>query len=135
MAALWWSSSRPPGAELPTTGGALLHNAMHVVAFGFVAGASWLAWSRVPAGSRQPLRSVGATALAAVYGVVDELHQAYVPGRDCSMFDVLSDLAGAALAVALLRGAAGVSSGWRGAAFAAASLGLASVLAATFLSG
>ena len=41
----------------------------------------------------------------------------------------------AALAVALLRGAAGVSSGWRGAAFAAASLGLASVSAATFLSG
>ena len=135
MAALWWSSSRVPGGDLPAFGGALVHNAMHVVAYGLVAGSAWLAWSRAPAGARQRLRSTGAWALGALYGVVDELHQAYVPGRDCSMFDVLSDFAGAALAVALLRGVVGVSKRWRLEASVAACLGVVGVVSATFLGG
>ncbi|MEE9199093.1 MAG: VanZ family protein [Dehalococcoidia bacterium] len=38
--------------------------------------------------------------LAAGYGAVDELHQAFVPGRDSSIYDVASDTAGALLALA-----------------------------------
>jgi len=38
--------------------------------------------------------------ISALYGASDEVHQAFVPGREASLFDWLADLAGA-LAVAL----------------------------------
>jgi VanZ family protein len=54
-------------------------------------------------------RSGPAIALAAAYGVTDELHQAFVPGRDADVLDALADLAGAAL------GAAVAARAWRSA--------------------
>ena len=44
-----------------------------------------------------------AFALAALYGVSDEVHQAFVPGREASVFDWLADAAGALIG-ALLAG-------------------------------
>lgn len=45
------------------------------------------------------------TALAgcAAFGVLDEFHQSFVPGRDASLHDVVADTAGAALALAIAR--------------------------------
>ncbi|MCH8087626.1 MAG: VanZ family protein [Chloroflexi bacterium] len=40
--------------------------------------------------------------LAVGYGLLDELHQSYVPGRDPSLYDVLADVLGAALALSAL---------------------------------
>ncbi len=37
--------------------------------------------------------------MAVGYGVVDEIHQSYVPGRSCSGLDLVADALGAALAV------------------------------------
>lgn len=37
--------------------------------------------------------------LAAGYGVFDEFHQYFVPGRECSGFDLLADVAGAAAGI------------------------------------
>lgn len=42
-------------------------------------------------------------AIAAAWGVVDELHQAGVPGRDPSGLDLAADLAGAVLGVLVVR--------------------------------
>ena len=134
MAVLWWSSSKRSGEDLPSFGGALLHNAMHVIAYACIAGSAWLAWSRTPASAPHRLRSIGAWAVATTYGLVDELHQSYVPGRDCSLFDLVSDAAGAALAVALLRGLLDVSPSWRREAVMALGFALFGVLAATYLS-
>ncbi len=39
-----------------------------------------------------------AVGLSAAYGVTDELHQAFVPGRSPELADVLADTTGAALA-------------------------------------
>ena len=39
--------------------------------------------------------------MALAYGLSDELHQAYVPGRQSSFYDVLADGAGALLGAAL----------------------------------
>ena len=39
-------------------------------------------------------------ALTVLYGVVDEIHQAFVPGRNASEADLLLDAVGAALGIA-----------------------------------
>jgi VanZ family protein len=134
MAVLWWSSSRVPGDEPHSTARSLFHNSMHVIAYGCIGAAVWLAWSRRPAGEPQRFRSWGSWLVATAYGVVDELHQSFVPGRDCSLFDLVSDAAGAALAVVLLRGIVGVSRSWRRDAWLFVCVGLVGVLTATFVS-
>ena len=44
-----------------------------------------------------------AVLLASIYGVSDEVHQAFVPGRSADAADWLADTAGALVAVLLLR--------------------------------
>jgi VanZ family protein len=41
--------------------------------------------------------------LCTLYGVSDEVHQSFVPGRDSSVWDVAKDLGGAAFAAAMWR--------------------------------
>jgi VanZ family protein len=51
-------------------------------------------------GFRAPLTAGGAllaTLLSTLYGISDEYHQSFVPGRDASVGDVASDFAGSAL--------------------------------------
>lgn len=133
MAVLWWSSSRVPDNEPHSTARSLFHNMMHVVAYACIAGSIWIAWSRRPIHLACRFRSRGAWLLATLYGGVDELHQAYVPGRDCSFADLVSDAAGAALAVVLLRGMSGVAPRWRRFAGVLLVVSLLSVAAATFV--
>jgi VanZ family protein len=40
-----------------------------------------------------------ALVLAVIYGLSDEIHQLFVPGREFSLFDLLADAAGAAIGV------------------------------------
>lgn len=44
-------------------------------------------------------RFLAALFLAAAYGASDEFHQYFVPGRDCSGFDLLADIAGSAAGI------------------------------------
>ena len=97
-AAIWVLSSRP---ALPSPGGALaplLHNGAHVVVFA-VLGALVLLALHDGAGGRP--RAVLASTLAGAWGVVDELHQSFVPIRTASAGDVVADVSGAVLGVAL----------------------------------
>jgi VanZ family protein len=56
-------------------------------------------------------RAAAAVVLATLYGVSDEFHQWFVPGRTADPFDVLADARGALLA-ALAIGAAAVARAW-----------------------
>lgn len=52
-------------------------------------------------------RTGPAIALAAAYGVTDEVHQAFVPGRDADVFDWIADVVGAVV------GALSAARAWR----------------------
>lgn len=52
-----------------------------------------------------------AIVMATVYGISDEFHQGFVPGRSPDVLDVVADMTGAAIAVALV-GAAAAGRAW-----------------------
>jgi VanZ family protein len=61
------------------------------------------AWLLYGAGGPTSRRAYLAAVVASLYGVTDELHQHFVPGRTTDVFDWLADTVGAALCVALWR--------------------------------
>lgn len=132
MATLWWLSAQEPEPQPHSTARALFHNSMHVIAYGCLAASVWLAWSRKPVAAHHAFRSRGAWLIASLYGVVDELHQGYVPGRMCSFADFASDAVGAALAIVILRGITGAASRSRGVATALLLVATGTIAVATF---
>lgn len=104
MSVLWWLSSRIPSDRSPSQLRAALHNGAHIVAYGALAGSWLLALVRSSATApRVAKATIWSFALAVGYGVVDELHQSSVPARVCSFADLMTDAAGAGLALLVLR--------------------------------
>lgn len=101
-ATLWVLSSGPRDSQGGGATRAFLHNGAHVVAYVALAGTLWLLQARDRA---RPWGAALAVLCAVTYGLVDELHQRSVPGRACSIADLLTDSVGAVLGVAVL--------GWR----------------------
>ncbi len=108
---VFWLSSRPDPLPISLASFPGSDKVLHGSAYAVLGALLVLA----TAGARFPARRavVIAAALASLYGVTDELHQSFVPGRDTSAGDWIADtvgaLAGAAAAAASLRrrGAAG----------------------------
>lgn len=103
---IFWASSRPNPFPFLTgelfSHDKILHAAAYAVLAGLVAGA----FVRTRLGA---IRAAAvAVLLAGVYGASDEWHQSFVPGRDADPLDLGADvagaLAGAAVAVVVLRG-------------------------------
>jgi VanZ family protein len=104
-AGIWYLSSRQ---VLPKPGGLLgFDKFQHLLAYFALTAAIALWFSREK--WRRP--GIGLPALTAVlgsvYGVIDEIHQNFVPGRDCSIGDWFSDTLGAVVAVAAVKLAVG----------------------------
>jgi VanZ family protein len=77
--------------------------ATHVMAYGTL-GALWFRAVRAGSGVRwQPRWAWTALAITTSIATIDEIHQIFVPSRSASVFDVLLDAAGAALALGLIR--------------------------------
>ena len=77
--------------------------ATHVIAYGIL-GALWFRALRGGAPIRWlPRWAWTAIAIAASVATVDEIHQIFVPSRTASVFDVLLDTGGAAVAQTLIR--------------------------------
>ena len=88
-------------STFPTTGGLPANVAAiigHLVAYAVLAALIRLAIRGFEPDFRADLISI---ALATLYGLSDEFHQSFVPGRDASAFDVLVDIAGASLGVTI----------------------------------
>ena len=107
MAVLYWLSSLPvaPWHKDPALYGlfywmpSLVQNALHVPAYAILAWTTWWAlgaWLHVP-----NARLISACAIASLYGILDEWHQYFVPGRHASLVDVTLDVAGAVLGIRL----------------------------------
>ncbi len=94
MTAIAVLSHRALPVDLPDQSDKLAHFA----AFGAVA-AAWV-WALAPRGPL-PWRAAGfAFTAAAGWGVLDEVHQSFVPGRHASLEDAAADVSGALTAVA-----------------------------------
>jgi VanZ family protein len=61
-----------------------------------------LQWALAGTGVRRP--GLWAFVLAVLYGISDEFHQSFVPGRHPDIFDVATDAVGAWAALRLLNG-------------------------------
>jgi VanZ family protein len=70
----------------------------HLAAYGLLAGLLW--WALRGTGMRYP--ATAALLLAVLYGASDEFHQSFVPGRTMTISDLLVDLIGASLVLAIL---------------------------------
>lgn len=113
MTLIAWSSHRTWEGAAPSFRGA--GNLMHVplyFALGFMAAAALGVGVRdLPRGSR---RAVAAVAWAVAFGIADEIHQSFVPGRTSSVQDVVVDLLSAAAAALALRAWSGEAPARRG---------------------
>ncbi len=99
---LWLSSqSRLPSALSPFPGSDKLAHG------GWFFLLALLAWRAAREGEAWPRRRrvVGLLVGAALWAVSDEWHQSFVPGRAVEAADLLADVAGATLALALAEGA------------------------------
>lgn len=97
LAVIFWlsSQSQVPGAHY------VWDKALHVVGY---AGLGVLALRAFHGGLARPrlLPTLLAAIVVVLWGISDEYHQSFVPGRDASALDVVADTIGMALAVVVV---------------------------------
>lgn len=96
---VWLShhSTLPFGVSLPHP----LDKLAHATAFGALAFSLELELRSLPKGMPLHRRHLLIFILVSLFGASDELHQRFVPGRECDVFDWMADSTGAALALAI----------------------------------
>ncbi len=70
----------------------------HLAAYALLATLGW--WALIGTGCRYP--ATWALVISMLYGMSDEFHQSFVPGRDASVEDLLLDLVGVGVALAVI---------------------------------
>ena len=106
MALIFAASSIQNLGELP---GGISDKSGHSIGYALLAVLLLRAFARGRLRDVTWLRMVIAIVVATLYGVSDEFHQVFVPGRSADRYDVLADCIGAAVGVAVgwLAGVAG----------------------------
>ncbi|RME75026.1 MAG: hypothetical protein D6784_08775 [Chloroflexi bacterium] len=102
MGLIFWLSSRPTLIAIEhELWQKLFYKSAHVFTYAVLC---WLWWRALSARRETGWHVLlAAVLLAGLYGVSDEIHQLYVPGRHGQAADVLFDLSGALAAVLLVR--------------------------------
>lgn len=98
MATIWWLSDKEKLPQPPTLFDDMWSIIGHFVMFGLL---GLFVWWGLGMNSRllHRERTWYAIGIATLYGVIDELHQRYVPGRNSDPLDVLTDFLGATVFV------------------------------------
>jgi VanZ family protein len=95
MAAIWVLSSQ---SILPTPKGIFgFDKVQHFIAYFVLAGTIGFWFSLSWWQNRRFSAFFISIAAASAYGVIDEIHQYFVPGRDCNVWDWIADTIGAVL--------------------------------------
>ncbi|MDR2101889.1 MAG: VanZ family protein, partial [Treponema sp.] len=98
ITAIWLFSSQ---SILPKPRGILgFDKFQHLTAYFILAGALGLWFSPEQWKFRARKTLLAVFLCTALYGIIDEAHQYFVPGRDCNVWDWLADAAGAAAGAA-----------------------------------
>jgi VanZ family protein len=97
---IWFLSSQ---SVLPSPKGILgFDKVQHLLAYGVFAGTLGL-WFSLQQWKKSPFRCmVWVIIIAVAYGVSDEIHQSFVPGRDCNVWDWFADTLGAIIGAGLV---------------------------------
>jgi VanZ family protein len=95
VAAIWFLSSQ---SVLPQLKGILGYDKLlHLLAYFALSGSAALWFPPEQWESRRFLTFLLTVIIASVYGMIDEVHQSFVPGRYCSVWDWIADTLGAVL--------------------------------------
>jgi VanZ family protein len=100
MALIFALSAQPDVPQPFDLSAELLAIGAHLFLFGVLA--VLVSRALAPQVARLGTRLALSWTFTVIYGVSDEVHQAFVPGRSATFFDVLVDAAGAAAALAAL---------------------------------
>jgi VanZ family protein len=74
----------------------------HFIAY-FVLALTIGLWFSLGKWHKYPIRLLFITmAIASIYGIIDEIHQFYVPGRNCNIWDWFADTIGAVLGALII---------------------------------
>ena len=85
-------SSQPTIEKMPSFWNA--DKLVHVVCFGGLS--FWVAFAcNLKANSLKEI--ILPLSIVSIYGIIDEIHQSFTPGRSCSVFDWIADTVGAFL--------------------------------------
>jgi VanZ family protein len=87
--------SHQPDIPLPQTV-SFQDKILHLIAYGVLA--ATVLWAIHPV--RSPAACFGVVVFCLLYGISDEFHQSFIPGRSPSIYDVYADVLGAVLVVA-----------------------------------
>ncbi|GHT66612.1 hypothetical protein FACS1894110_10600 [Spirochaetia bacterium] len=101
IAGIWFLSSR---SILPQPKGILgFDKFQHLLAYFVLACAAGLWFPRQKWQRPGVALLLLAAVISSVYGIIDEIHQSFVPGRDCNIWDWLADTIGALLGAGTMK--------------------------------
>jgi VanZ family protein len=97
LALLWaaviFALSSIPGRAFPSVPALGSDKLLHGMVYAVFGGVSFLA-ARSTWSVRAPWLVIGCTVAAVLYGLSDEFHQSFVPGRTADLWDVVADAIG-----------------------------------------
>jgi VanZ family protein len=97
--AIWFLSSQ---STLPVIKGVFgVDKVQHLLAYAVLAVGVAFWFSRARWQERAVQTFIAVACITSIYGVTDEVHQYFVPGRNCNVWDWLADTIGAALGATL----------------------------------
>ncbi len=98
---IFWQSSAPLPPQTPSLPG--LDKLAHAAVYALLAFLAARAFATLPVFKDPRLLPGAAVVFAALYGLSDELHQTFVPGRSADVWDLAADLAGAVAGALIYR--------------------------------